>query len=86
MEVQNLELSTKIWKPHPLYTTIVETLERKGPLTDVELYELIKEPHGETGFRDLNTTLMRLEIQGKVYVSTRTKGKRRVELIEAKES
>ena len=66
--------------------TIVEILERKGPLTDVELYELIKEPPGETGFRDLNTTLMRLEIQGNVYVSTRTKGKRRVELIETKES
>jgi len=64
----------------------VETLERKGPLTDVELYELIKEPHGEAGFGDLNKTLMRLEIQGKLYVSTFTKGKRRVELIETKES
>jgi len=79
-------LSTKTWKPHPLYTTIVEILERKGPLTDVELYDLIKETHGEAGFGDLNKTLMRLEIQGKVYVSTFTKGKRRVELIEAKES
>jgi len=79
-------LSTKTWKSHPLYTTIVEILERKGPLTDVELYELIKETHGEAGFGDLNKTLMRLEIQGKVYVSTLTKGKRRVELIEAKES
>jgi len=79
-------LSTKTWKPHPLYTTIVETLEKKGPLTDVELYDLIKEPHGEAGFGDLNKTLMRLEIQGKVYVSTFTKGKRRVELIAAKES
>ena len=79
-------MSTKTWKPHPLYTTIVEILERKGPLTDVELYELIKETHGEAGFGDLNKTLMRLEIQGKVYVSTFTKGKRRVELIEAKES
>jgi hypothetical protein len=77
-------LSTKTWKPHPLYTTIVEILERKGPLTDVELYELIKESHGEAGFGDLNKTLMRLEIQGKVYVSTRTKGKRRVELTETK--
>ena len=79
-------MSTKTWKPHPLYTTIVEILERKGPLTDVELYDLIKETHGEAGFGDLNKTLMRLEIQGKVYVSTFTKGKRRVELIEAKES
>jgi hypothetical protein len=78
-------LSTKTWKSHPLYTTIVETLERKGPLTDVELYELIKETHGEAGFGDLNKTLMRLEIQGKLYVSTRTKGKRKVELIDAKE-
>ncbi len=79
-------MSTRIWKPHPLYTTIVEILERKGPLTDVKLYDLIKETHGEAGFGDLNKTLMRLEIQGKVYVSTLTKGKRRVELIEAKES
>jgi hypothetical protein len=77
-------MSTKTWKTHPLYTTIVELLERNGPLTDVELYELIKEPHGEAGFGDLNKTLMRLEIQGIVYVSTRTKGKRRVEVIDAK--
>jgi hypothetical protein len=64
----------------------VEILERKGPLTDVELFELIKGSHGEAGFGDLNRTLMQLEIRGKVYVSTSTKGKRRVELIETKES
>jgi hypothetical protein len=64
----------------------VEILERKGSLTDMELYDLIKETHGAAGFGDLNKTLMRLEIQGKVYVSTLAKGKRRVELIEAKES
>jgi hypothetical protein len=64
----------------------VEILERKGPLTDVEIFELIKGSHGEAGFGDLNKTLMQLEIRGKVYVSTSTKGKRRVELIETKES
>ena len=63
----------------------METLERKGPLTDVELYELIKESHGEAGFGDLNKTLMRLEIRGKVYVSTHTKGKRMVQLTETTE-
>jgi len=78
-------LSSKTWKPHPLYTTIVEILEQKGPLTDIELYELIKASHGEAGFGDLNKTLMRLEIRGKAYVSTHTKGKRRVELTETKE-
>jgi hypothetical protein len=55
-------------------------------MTDIELYELIKETHEESGFGDLNKALMRLEIQGKLHVSTRTKGKRRVELIGAKES
>ncbi|MDG6223297.1 MAG: hypothetical protein QCH99_08565 [Candidatus Bathyarchaeota archaeon] len=79
-------MSTKTWKSHPLNTTIVEILERKGPVTDVELYNLIGESHGETGFGDLNKTLMRLEIHGKIYVSTSTKGKRMVELIAKKES
>ena len=83
---KDLELSTKTWNSLLLHTTIVEILERKGPLTDVELYELIKETHGASGFADLNKTLMRLEIQGKVRVSALTKGKRRVELIKTKES
>ncbi|MCW4021708.1 MAG: hypothetical protein NWF02_00890 [Candidatus Bathyarchaeota archaeon] len=74
-------MSTKIWKPHPLSTTIVEILKRKSPLTDVDLYELIKAVHEESGFADLNKSLMRLEIQGIVYVSTRTKGKRMIELL-----
>ena len=78
-------MSTKTWKSHPLYTTIVEILERKGPLTDVELFELINGSHGEAGFGDLNRTLMGLEIRGKVYVSTHTKGKRMVELTETTE-
>jgi len=78
-------MSTKTWKPHPLYTTIVEILERKGPLTDVELYDLLKESYEGIGFGNLNKTLMRMEIEGKIYVSALTKGKRRVELIETQE-
>ena len=78
-------MSTKTWKSHPLHTTIVEILERKGPLTDLELFELIKGSHGEAGFADLNKTLMQLEIRGKIYVSTHTKGKRRVELTKTTE-
>ena len=79
-------MSIKTWKPHPLYTTIVEILERKGPLTDVELYDLLKESYEGLGFGNLNKTLMRMEIEGKIYVSALTKGKRRVELTERKES
>ncbi len=78
-------MSMKTWKPHPLSTTVVEILERKGPLTDVELYDLIRETYGDVGFGNLNKTLLRMEIEGKVYVSALTKGKRRVELIKRKE-
>jgi len=70
----------KTWKSHPLYTEIKELLDRKGPMTDVELYDLVKGTHEGVGFGELNKTLMRMEIEGSIYVSTRTKGKRRVEL------
>ena len=79
-------MAIKTWKPHPIYTTIVEILERKGPLTDVELYDLLKESYEGMGFGDLNKALMRMEIEGKIYVSAFTKGKRRVELTKRKES
>ena len=64
--------------------TIVELLGKRGPLTDIELYDLLKESHGDIGFGNLNQTLMRMEIEGKVHVSTLTRGKRRVELVEGK--
>jgi hypothetical protein len=73
----------KTWKPHPLYTQIMETLERKGPMTDAELFDILKATHEGVGFNELNKTLMRMEIEGRVYVSARTKGKRRVELTES---
>ena len=73
-------MSAKTWKPHPLYTAIVETLERKGPLTDAELFDLIKSDYEGIGFGDLNKVLLKLEVEGRIYVSTLTKGKRRVEL------
>jgi hypothetical protein len=70
----------KTWKPHPLYTQIKEFLERKGAMTDVELFDLVKGTHEGVGFGEFNKTLMRMEIEGSIYVSTHTKGKRRVEL------
>ncbi len=32
----------KTWKSHPVYTQIKELLDRKGPMTDVELFDLFK--------------------------------------------
>ena len=72
----------KTWKARPLFTQIKELLERKGPMTDVELFDLVKGTHDGVGFSELNKTMMRMEIQGIIYVSARSKGKRRVELTE----
>jgi len=63
---------------------IIELLESKGPMTDIELLNIIKENHEEIGFRTLNQTLMEMEIEGKIHVSSLTRGKRRVELIKRK--
>jgi Fe2+ or Zn2+ uptake regulation protein len=84
--IRSGKMSIKTWKPHPLYTAMVEILEKKGPLTDVELYDLLKDSYEGIGFGNLNKALMKMEIEGRVYVSALTKGKRRVELIEKKES
>jgi hypothetical protein len=72
----------KTWKSHPVHTQIKELLDRKGPMTDVELFDLLKGTHEGVGFNELNKTLLRMEIEGTIYVSDRTKGKRRVELVE----
>ena len=72
----------KTWKSHPVYSQIKEHLDRKGPMIDVELFDLLKGTNEGLGFNELNKTLMRMEIEGIIYVSDRTKGKRRVELVE----
>jgi len=79
-------MAVKIWKPRPLDLTIVEVLEKKGPMTDVELLDLLKETHEDLGFGMLNQTLMKMEVEGKLYVSSLTKGKRRVELVKRRET
>jgi hypothetical protein len=63
-----------------------EFLERKGPMTDVELFDMVKATNEDVGFSEFNKTLMRMEIEGAIYVAERTKGKRRVELVEKPQS
>jgi len=77
-------LAVRTWRPHPLDLTIVEVLEKKGAMTDEELFNLLKETHEDLGFGALNKTLMKMEVEGKVYVSSLTRGKRRVELVKRK--
>jgi hypothetical protein len=60
--------------------SIVEILEKKGPMTDIELMKELKSNFGEVSFREVNTGLMKLEMAGVLWVSRLMKGKRQVEL------
>ncbi len=75
----------KTWSSKPVALTVIEVLEKKGPINDAELFDLVQESHEDLGFGMFNQTLMRMEIEGKVYVSWLTKGKRRVELVKRRD-
>ncbi len=60
--------------------SIVEVLGKKGPMTDIDLLKELNSNFGEVSFRELNSSLMKMEIGGVVWVSRLTKGKRQVEL------
>jgi len=61
--------------------SIVEVLEKKGPMTDIDLLKQLRSNLGEISFRELNRELMKLELAGILRVSRLTKGKRQVEKI-----
>jgi hypothetical protein len=59
---------------------IVEILEKKGSMSDVDLQKEVRSNFGEVSFRELNRELMKLELAGVLWVSRLMKGKRLVEL------
>jgi len=60
--------------------TIVEILEKRGSMSDVDLEKEVKSNFGEVSFRELNRELMKLELAGVLWVSRLMRGKRLVEL------
>jgi hypothetical protein len=75
----------KVWGPRPLNLAVVEVLQRKGPLNDGDLLDEVKENYGEVSFRELNSVLLKLELNGILWVTRLMKGKRRVELVAPKQ-
>lgn len=75
----------KIWGPRPIRLSVIDVIERKGPLTDDDLLREMKNGKEEVSFRELNSILMKLEISGLIRVSRQMKGKRRVEMSERRE-
>ncbi|WP_455364508.1 hypothetical protein [[Eubacterium] cellulosolvens] len=70
-----------VWNPIPPQITLVEILQKKGALSDIELLKEINTSVKDFSFRELNNLLLKLEVRGVVRVSRLMKGKRRVELI-----
>jgi hypothetical protein len=77
-------LAVRTWHPHPLDLTIIEILEKKEAMTDTELFDVLRETREDLGFGDFSKTLMKMEVRGLIYVSSLTKGKRRVESVKRK--
>lgn len=77
-----MTVAAKTWKPQSLQTVIIEILEKKGSLTDVDLLESLRaaSQFKDLSFNELNKILMRMEIAGLIYVSSFTKGRRLVQL------
>jgi hypothetical protein len=76
-----MRIQTKTWKTHPAYFVLLDLLEKKGALTDEELFDALVDEFKDLGFKDFNEILMRLEISGKIRITSMARGKRRVELI-----
>jgi hypothetical protein len=71
----------KTWKTRPAYFFILEILQKKGDMTDDDLFEQLKDEYEDLGFKDFNQLLLNLEVSGKIRASSMARGKRRVELV-----
>jgi hypothetical protein len=72
----------KIWKTHPAYFVLLEILQKKGDMTDDDLFGQLKGEFDDLGFKDFNDILLRLEVSGKIRTSSMSRGKRRIELVQ----
>jgi len=72
----------KTWKTKPAYSMMLEVLQKKGDMTDDDLFGQLKDEYEDLGFKDFNDLLLKLEVSGKIRTSSMARGKRRVELVQ----
>jgi hypothetical protein len=70
----------KTWKTRPAYFFLLEILNKKGDMTDDDLFGQLKDEFEDLGYKDFNELLLRLEVSGKIRTTSMSRGKRRVEL------
>jgi len=76
-----MPMPTKTWKTIPAYFTLIAALQKKGAVTDTELFEALTDEFHDLGYKDFSDLILKLEISGKIRVTSMSRGKRRVELI-----
>jgi transcription initiation factor IIE alpha subunit len=74
--------AVKTWKTRPAFFVVLEILNKKGDMTDDDLFSQLKEEFDDLGYKDFNDILMRLEVSGKIRTTSMSRGKRRVELVQ----
>ena len=72
----------KTWKTRPDYFVVLEILQKKGDMTDDDLFSSLKSELEDLGFKDFNDLLLKLEVSGKIRTSSLARGKRRIELVQ----
>ena len=72
----------KTWKTRPAYFVLLEILNKKGDMSDDDLFNQLKDEFEDLGFKDFNHLLLKLEVSGKIRTSSMARGKRRIELVQ----
>jgi len=73
-----------LWE-RPLRITILEILEKnKGRIVEKELLEKLRRIYGDISKREIYTELMRLEVNGIIYVDSTTPTNKVIELIKGR--
>jgi len=70
-----------MWKTRPADFVLLEILTKKGAMADSDLMEALNEESPDLGAMDFNQLLLKLEVSGKIRVTSMARSKRRVELV-----
>ena len=74
--------AVKTWKTRPAYSVVLEILNKKGDMTDDDLFDALRGEFEDLGYKDFNDILLMLEVSGRIRTSSMSRGKRHVELVQ----
>jgi len=70
-----------MWKTRPAYFALLEILGKKGAMADSDLMGELNDEFPDLGTKDLNQLLLRLEVAGKIRMTSMARNKKRIELV-----